>query len=129
MPQQLGQQGHDVGAHHNLAMLRTKKLSHSTGIRQLVVESLCFAASKTNGVSADRLLRMPGHETDHRARIDAAGEECSNRNITDHLHAHRLFNLHADTIDPVTFGKALIDARGKSPIAPLAHLTVFNLSL
>jgi hypothetical protein len=59
------------------------------------------------------MIRVPGHEADHRTRIDAAGQESADRHIADHLHVHRGLELRADPIDPFALGRPGIDGAGR----------------
>src|SRR4029079_19611461 len=65
---------------------------------------------------------MTGHEADHGARIDAAGEEGPDRYVRDHLHPHRFLELHPYALCPELDARFGVDLLRYLPVAPVADL-------
>ena len=61
------------------------------------------------------------HERQHGARVDSAGQERADRNVADHLHANRLFDLLAHTLRPIGRARRRIDLGRRLPVALHRH--------
>ena len=55
------------------------------GERQLVIEIVRVAAAEADRIRPDRPAAVLRHHPHHRARVDAAREECTHGHISDHL--------------------------------------------
>ena len=69
-----------------LVMLGPASLRDLPGIRKLVVAVL----AKPDRERLDRRFRHPCHDRDDRARIEATAQERADRNVADHVRAHRV---------------------------------------
>ena len=75
-----------VGPDDELVMLGAEVPRHCSRMLQLV--ELRFVEPDRERLH--RLGRGFCHQSDDDARVDAAGEECTERNVADHVRAHRI---------------------------------------
>ena len=84
---QLGNQIKIVAFHGFEGVVRLVAVSDLLGEFGFVI----FRIGEPNRAGINRLVRLRGHHRHHRARIDAAGQECAERHIGNHTQADRLF--------------------------------------
>ena len=100
-------------------MIGAEKLCHAPRVRQLIVIILGRSALKSDRVGAYRLRAVRRHESNHGTRVDAAGQECTDRDVAYHLHAHRLRKPRTHALDPFRLGSFPLDGAGNAPVAAL----------
>ena len=126
VPHQPRQQAHDIGLDDDLVVLGAEQPRHLARVGQLVVQLLCGATLEADGIGLDRPRRMARHRRHHRARVDAAGQEGTDRHIGHHLAVHGAVDAAAHALGPFGVVGCGVRARGQAPPAPLPNLPVLH---
>ena len=100
--------------HLELVMVGAVPLRHPAGVAQLRV-----LAGEADGEGLDRLGHVPVHQLHDQARVEAAAEHGSERNVAHEAQAHRLVELLEQHLGPLVIGA--VDGIGRrSRVAPPA---------
>src|SRR3989344_3352064 len=100
---QLWEQRLDIGHDDRWMVVTSYLLRNKERILKLI-----FCIPSPNRKRVDRSSCSLRHECTHSGGIDAPGEECSHRDIRNHLHAYALINFFSDALRPLLFGVILL---------------------
>ena len=112
IPRQVLDDLNDIGPKHQVVVIRAELRSDGAGVRQLVEAGFLETDRKRLEASGGGL----GHHRHDGARVDAAAEKGSDRNVADLVEHHRLVQQGAQLFDEFGFGRGLIGLERDVPV-------------
>ena len=107
VPNRLRQQLEHVRLEDVLEVLGLEQRRNAAGVDEIVGDDLVAEVLlvEADGVRADALLPSLGHRGNDRRRVDTAAEERAERDVADHLAAHRPRDGVRDLVAPLASGR------------------------
>ncbi len=124
MPHELRQQLRDLRPHDDFVVIGAEFIGDDPRVGQLVVKRVL--AFESDRVGFDGAIARTRHGRDDGARIDSAAEKRAERNVADHLRAHRLQQLRAHALDPFGLRAIVGLVEANVPIFLVANLPLLD---